>query len=281
MLFSLPARCSRAVQPPESAEGRVARVARRPRARRVRPWSPVIALLVVGCTPPREPKKIEMEPIGTIKDIPTTPPETDDDDSDVTTPNSGTPPPGTSTCNSKDFDNLEETLKRCEVPMPGESDVPSIKDKLEVEITSSTPSTTPGGRVDVQITLRNTTSEPLDLYFTGDPTPRFDLEATDAKGRRVDIPSGKWPGYPKGFKPEVREARAAKVTLQKNGTAKVKLTWDAMKMRWAPDKAKVWEGRGYPRVPSGPLKPGKYTLRPVIPIIGEVDLPKLSVEVGS
>jgi len=165
--------------------------------------------------------------------------------------------------------------------MPGESDVPSIKDKLEVEITSSTPSTTPGGRVDVQITLRNTTSEPLDLYFTGDPTPRFDLEATDAKGRRVDIPSGKWPGYPKGFKPEVREARAAKVTLQKNGTAKVKLTWDAMKMRWAPDKAKVWEGRGYPRVPSGPLKPGKYTLRPVIPIIGEVDLPKLSVEVGS
>lgn len=280
MLFSRPARRFRAIEPaiepPESREGRIVRGGRR----RVGSWAMAIVLLV-GCNPPREPKKIEMEPIGTIRDIPTTPVEEDDNDSDVTTPNSGTPPPGSTTCSSTDFENLEETLKLCEVPMPRSSEVPSIKDKLEVKLTTSTPSTTPGGRIDVQITLRNKTNESLVLYFTGDPTPRFDLEAVDAKGRRVDIPSNKWPGYPKGFKPEVREAKAAKVTLQNNGTAKVKLTWDAVKMRWAPDKAKVWEGRGHPRVPSGPLHPGKYTLRPVIPIIGEVEIPKLPVEVGS
>jgi hypothetical protein len=282
MLFSRPAHRIRAfepaIEPPESREGRGARGGRR---RRGGPWSTAVAVLLVGCNPPREPKKIEMEPIGTVKDIPTTPVEEDDNGSDVTRPNSGTPPPGSSTCSSTDFENLEETLKLCEVPMPRSAEVPSIKDKLEVKLTTSTPSTTPGGRIDVQITLRNKTNEALVLYFTGDPAPRFDLEAVDAKGRRVDIPSNKWPGYPKGFKPEVREAKAAKVTLQNNGTAKVKVTWDAVKMRWAPDKAKVWEGRGYPRVPSGPLHPGKYTLRPVIPILGEVETPKLPVEVVS
>ena len=234
--------------------------------------------LLVGCTPPPAPKKLEMEPIGTIKNIPTTAHE-EEGDSGVTTPNSGTPFPGSTTCSSGEFDNLEETLKQCEVPMPRASEVPSIKDKLDVKITTSTPSTTPGGRIDVQITLRNKTNDPLPLYFTGDPSPRFDVEVVDGKGRRVDLPSGKWPGYPKGFKPEAREAKAAKVTLDKNGTARIKITWDAVKTKWAPDKAKTWEGRGYPRVPTGPLAPGKYSLRVVLPIIGDVEVSKVPVEV--
>lgn len=236
--------------------------------------------LLLGCPPPREPKKLEMEPIGTIKDVPTTPRDDDDNDSGVTTPNSGTPSPGSSTCSASEFDNLEETLKLCEVPMPRASEVPSIKDKLDVKITTSTATTTPGGRIDVQITLRNKTSEPLPLYFTGDPSPRFDIEAVDGKGRRVDLPSGKWPGYPRGFKPEARDAKAAKVTLDKNGTARIKITWDAVKTKWAPEKAKVWEGRGYPRLPAGPLGPGKYSLRVVLPLIGDVEAPKVPVEVG-
>ena len=235
--------------------------------------------LLVGCPPPPQPKKLEMEPIGTIKNVPTTPRDDDDGDSQVTTPNSGTPFPGSSTCSATEFENLEETLKLCEVPMPRASDVPSIKDKLDVKISTSTPSTSPGGRIDVQITLRNKTSEPLPLYFTGDPFPRFDIEALDGKGRRADLPSTKWPGYPKGFKPEARDAKAAKVTLDKNGTARIKIAWDAVKTKWAPDKAKVWEGRGYPRLPAGPLAPGKYSLRIVLPLIGDVEAPKVTVDV--
>lgn len=237
-------------------------------------------LLLFGCSSPRVPKPLEMEPIGTSRDIPTTPLD-DDNDSDVTTPNSGTPSPGTTSCSASEFENLEETLRFCEVPMPRASDVPSVKDKLDVQAVANPPSTTPGGRLEVLVTFRNKSGEPLPLYFTGEPIPRFELEALDARGRRIDLPPGKWPGYPKGFKPEPREAKAAKVTLEKNGVARVKLGWDAVKMKWAPDKAKVWEGSGYPRVPSGSLSKGKYVLRLVLPILGEIEAVKIPVEVSN
>ncbi|MDF2692268.1 MAG: hypothetical protein K0S65_651 [Labilithrix sp.] len=240
--------------------------------------SAVGILLLLGCPPPREPKKLEMEPIGTLKNVPTTP-LVDESDSGVTTPNSGTPAPGSSACSASEFDNLEEALKQCEVSMPRASELPSIKDKLEVKVTTSTPSTTPGGRVDVLITLRNKSNDPLTLYFTGDPTPRFDVEAVDTRGRRVDLPAGKWPGYPKGFKPETREAKASKITLEKNGTARLKISWDAVKTKWAPDRAKTWEGRGYPRTPAGPLGPGKYSLRILLPLIGEVETARVPIEI--
>lgn len=224
-----------------------------------------------------------MVPIGTIKDLPHLEDVDDDPDSDVTTPNSGTPAPGSTPCSSNLFDDLEEALKRCEVPMPRPSEVPSIKGKLDVQIATSAPSTRPGERIDVLVTLRNTTNEPLVLYFTGEPSsPRFDVEALDGRGRRVDLPSTKWPGYPKGFKPETPDAKVAKITLDKNGAAHVKTTWDAVKTKWAPEKAKTWEGRGHPRVPSGPLGPGKYTLRVVLPLIGDdgdVEAPNVVVTV--
>ncbi len=220
-----------------------------------------------------------MEPIGTVKDVPTRP-APDETEGSVTTPNSGTPMPGSGPCAASDFDNLEEVLRQCEVPMPKSSDVPSIKDKIEVTVTTSTPSTTPGGRIDVQVVLRNKTSEPVAIYFTGDPKPRFDLETLDAKGRRADLPATKWPGYPKGVKPEAREAKAARVTIDRRGTARIRLTWDAVRTKWAPERAKVWDGRGYPRMTAGPLGPGKYSLRVILPLLGDVDLPKVPVEVG-
>lgn len=240
--------------------------------------SPGILLLLsfLACAPPPARKALEMEPIGTLKNVPTTP-LVDESDSAVTTPNSGTPPPGSSACTSSDFDSLDDALKQCEVPMPRAAEVPSVKDNLEVKMTAAPASTTPGGRIEVQITLRNKTSDPLALYFTGDPTPRFDLEAVDSKGRRVDLPPAKWPGYPKGAAPEPREAKAAKVTLDKNGTARIRVSWDAVKTKWAPERSKVWEGRGYPRIPAGPLGPGKYSLRAVLPLIGDVETPKVPV----
>jgi hypothetical protein len=155
-------------------------------------------------------------------------------------------------CTMTEVDNLEDALRSCDVPMPKQNDVPPAKDRLEATVTASTPSTTPGGRVDLVLTLRNKTDSPLPLYFTGDPNPRFDVEAYDAKGRtRVDIPAGKFPGYPKGWKPEARDAKAARITLEKNGSARVKLAWDAVKMKWAPDKAK----RGVPRIARGAEQP--------------------------
>ena len=40
------------------------------------------------------------------------------------------------------------------------------------------------------------------------------------------------------------------------------LSWDAVKMKWAPDKLKgTPPEKGYPRVPAGPLPKGKYALK--------------------
>jgi len=250
---------------------------------------PLLFTLLIGCPPPYEPKKLEMEPIGTTKNVPTSTLD-DPGDGGVVAPNSGTPTPGGSSggsggnslCTSADFDDLLDALKSCEVPMPKASDVGSVRDKVEVKVTASTSNTSPGGRIDLQITLRNkSTTDPVTIYFTGDPYPRFDVEATDSKGRRADLPDKRWPGYPKGVKPEAREAKASRVTLEKNGTARVKVTWDAVKTKWAPDKARSWDGRGYPRIPSGPLGKGKYSLKLILPIFGDVEVPKVPVEVSS
>jgi hypothetical protein len=255
-------------------------------ARRLFMWMigtavPLLFVFLIGCPPPYEPKKLEMEPIGTTKNVPT---NTLDDPGDggVVAPNSGTTaqnsdtPAGSSICTGS-FDDLADTLKSCEAPMPKGTD--PLRGKLEVKVTGGD-KTSPGGRVELQVTLRNTSSEPLAVYFTGDPFPHFDVEATDSKGRRVDLPPGRWPGYPKGFKPEVKEAKASKVTLPKDGTAKLKVTWDAVKTKWAPDRAKTWDGRGFPRVPDKPLAKGKYSLRVVLPILGDVDVPKVTIEIG-
>jgi hypothetical protein len=218
-----------------------------------------------------------MQPIGTWKDEPLKPID-EGGDAGVTAPNSGmtaAPAP----CTVTETPSLEDALRSCEVSVPRAADVPSIRDRLEVKVSTATPSTTPGGRVDVQVTLRNKGDAPLTLYFSGDPAPRFEIEALDTRGRRVDLPSAKWPGYAKGQKPEPRITKAARITLEKNGIAHARLTWDAVKTRWAPDRGRTWEGRGYPRTPAGPLPAGKYLLRVVVPILGDVEVPKVPIDV--
>lgn len=245
---------------------------------------PLLFVFLIGCPPPHEPKKLEMEPIGTTKNVPTS---TGDDPGDggVVAPNSGTTAQnsgngagGSSVCSGADFDDLADTLKSCETSMPSKPD--GLKGKLEVKVTA-VDKTSPGGHVDLQVTLRNTSSEALNVYFTGTPYPQFDVEATDSKGKRVDLPPGRWPGYPKGFKPEAKEAKASKVTIAKDGTAKLKVSWDAVKTKWAPERAKSWDGRGFPRSPDKPLGKGKYLLKVVLPLIGDTDVPRVTVEVGS
>lgn len=248
-------------------------------------WAAVVTSAAVeGCTPPSQRKPIEMTPIGTVPNVTRTV-EEEPSDSGVTTPNSGTPSPvKEAICTGGEFDSLGDTLRQCDTPMPRAGDVPvGMKDKLDVRVVASTPSTPPGGRVDLTVTLKNKSNEPLPLYFTGDPSPRFEVEALDAKGRRADLPNGK---PPKSTTPApTREVKALRITLTPGGTAKVRLAWEAVRTRWAPEKAKTWDGKGPPRAPAGPLPTGRYQLRVVLPLIGafdkgELDPPKIPMDVG-
>jgi len=236
---------------------------------------------VPACSPPPQRKPLEMEFIGTVRNEPRAP-VSDDSDAGVTSPNSATPLPGReSPCASSELDDLAEALKRCESTLPRASELPTgLKEKLEVRVNAGTLSITPGGRVDLTVTFRNKSNDTLPLFFSGDPFPRFDVEAVDAKGRRVDLPPGKPPKMP------ARDTKGYRVTLSAGGTARLRLSWDAVKTKWAPERAKTWEGKGPPRAPAGNLPAGKYTLKLVIPLIGafekgELDPPKVAMEVGS
>lgn len=251
---------------------------------RRRPMATALALGAVcaawACSPGLQHKTIEMEPIGTVPNVARTPVDTDDSDSGVTTPNSATPSPvKENACAGTDFDSLDDVLKQCDVPMPKQAELPTgLKEKLEVKITPSAPKVSPGGHLEVAVVFRNKSTSPLDLYFSGDPNPHFDLEALDAKGRRADLPTSK---QPKSSGPQpARDAKASKVTLGGGGSARLKVGWDAVKTKWAPELAKSWEGRGFPRAPAGPLSVGKYTLRLAVPLIGDLDPPKTTVDVG-
>lgn len=220
-----------------------------------------------------------MEPIGTVKNVPTTV-RPDESDAGTTSPNSGTISPAREAqCTFAEIENLDDALKGCEVAMPRASDVASLRDKVEVKASTSAPSVAPAGRVDVVVTFRNKGTDAVSLYFSGEPSFRFDVEALDAKGRRAELPTTKWPGYPKGFKPEPRETKIARVILEKGGTARLKVAWDALKTKWAPDRAKTWEGRGFPRTPTTGLAPGHYTLRVVLPTLGDLESPKAPIDV--
>ncbi len=196
-------------------------------------------------------------------------------------------------CAGSEIGNLEDVLNRvaCEVPNP-KPDEKALdpKDRLDVKISTSTPKVMPGQHVDIVVTLANKGKEPLPLLFTIDPTPRFSIEAYDAKAKRADIPPGQPPALPKGVAPRVPgEPKTAKVTIAAGGAARLRLGWDAVRTKWAPDKLRgTPPERGYPRTPNGPLPKGKYTLKVVMPLVGvlegvekEVSAPKLPIEVGN
>ena len=224
-----------------------------------------------------------MVPIGTSPPV-NDPPSTEESFEPAGGPS---PPPGTATpatCTGVEVENLETSLHGCEVPMPKPGELPAAtRDRLEISLVASKPQVAPGARLELTLTLRNKQAEPLPLVFTGDPSPRVEVEALDAKGRRADRPAGKPP--PSRTSASGREAKAARFTLGPNGVARVHLAWDAVKLRWAPERQKTWEGRGPATAPAGPLPRGKYTLRAVVPLLGvfergDVELPKVLVEVG-
>src|SRR6185312_13138835 len=106
---------------------------------------------------------------------------------------------------------------------------------------------------------------------------------------RVDMPKNQPPPLPAGMPPRVPgEPKTARIMLAANGTARMPLGWDAVKMKWAPDKLKgTPPEKGYPRAPAGPLPKGKYSLKVVTPLTNvmegvdhEVSQPIVQVDVG-
>ncbi|MDB4994349.1 MAG: hypothetical protein JWM74_1781 [Myxococcaceae bacterium] len=196
-----------------------------------------------------------------------------------------------SACTGFDLDLMAALIQSaCEVQNPSPSaPQKDMKGLLEVKVTTSANKVAPGAHVDVIVTFINKGKEPLPLDFVLDPTPRFMVEAYDAKNKRIDMPAGAPPPYPPGTadRPPANQG-LARVTLVPNGTAHVKLGWDANRMKWAPDKVKGTPPEmGYPRTPNGPLGGGKYSLRVVTPLTNvaegsehEVSAPKTPIEVG-
>lgn len=179
----------------------------------------------------------------------------------------------------------------CELTDVKPTDVKSVdmKKTLDVKVVTSANKVDPGGKVDVYVRFTNKGKDPLTLDFLLDPTARFQIEAYDAKNKRADVPTAKQPPIPMGMPERVAATQSlARVTILPNGTGSAKVVWDAVRMRWAPEKLKGTPPEmGYPRVPSGPLPKGKYTLRVVTPLLNaaeggehEVSAPKVAIEVA-
>lgn len=204
--------------------------------------------------------------------------ETATDDSPPTPKGSSSADPitGEKPADKKSCEGLEVDLlsvlsqASCEAQKPTK-DV-DMKGKLEVSV-RAIPNVIPkGGKATISIAFANKGKEPLPLYFTVDPEPRFQIEVYDKKtNKRVDEPAGAAPSLPDSVaQAQVPEAKTARATLVIAGNGFVKLDWEAVKYKWAPaDKAKgAIPGRGYPKVAAGPLPKGKYVVKVLMPMVG-------------
>jgi hypothetical protein len=159
----------------------------------------------------------------------------------------------------------------CEVKPDPNAKPQDTKGRIDVKVVPSSPSVAPGGKVDLVVTYTNKLPSPVQLDFVVDPTPRFVVEAYDAKtNKRVDMPAGNPPPPPKNAKrPDPATPSIARVTIAANGTARMVVPWEAVRTRWAPEKfAGTPPEMGYPRKPAGGLPKGKYRLRVITPLTG-------------
>ena len=193
-------------------------------------------------------------------------------------------------CTAFEMD-LTDVLSRaaCEVPNPkADEKAKELKGILEVKAIPSTTKIAPGGKVDITVLVTNKGKGVLPLRFLVNPLPRFEVEAYDAKGNRIDVPPGDHPTWPKNHTDQVAEEKTAEIKLPENGSGRVLLSWEASKMKWAPEKAKgAAMGSSYPKAPGAPLPKGKYKVRVLLPLVGvfegsdrEVSGPKVDIEVG-
>lgn len=198
-------------------------------------------------------------------------------------------------CLGFDIANLEDMLLKsaCEEPDVKPDSIPPVdlKGKLEVTLSASPTKPPPGGKVDLLVTYANKSKDPLVLHFRIDPVPRFEVEVWDTKKspKRADLPAGNPPPPPKGAaQPPPSEPKSARITLAPNGSARARISWDAVKMKWAPEKYRgTPPERGYPRSPAGPLPKGKYNIKVSSPLVGvsegvdhEMSAPRTELDIG-
>jgi hypothetical protein len=200
-------------------------------------------------------------------------------------------------CIGFDIANVEDLLLKsaCEEPntKPDSLTPVDLKGKLEVIVSASPTKLAPGGKSDLLVTFANKSKDPLILHFRIDPVARFEVEVWDQptkKGpKRADMPTGAAPPPPKGMsQPGPSEVKSAKITIAPNGSARARIPWEAVKMKWAPEKVRGTPSeRGFPRAPAGPLPKGKYTVKVVTPLVGvsegvdhEMSAPKVEIEIG-
>lgn len=199
--------------------------------------------------------------------------------------------PKANPCQAFEMDLTTVLLQnQCEVPnaKPGDK-TQEIGSKIDIKVVASSPTVAPGGKIDLTVIFKNKSSDNVSLDFNLDPTPRFSTEAYDQKGKaRVDKPPGNPPALPKGMPPrEATTHSTARITLVPNATAKAVVHWDAVRMKWAPEKLKGTPPEmGYPRAPNGPLPKGKYQVRVVTPLTQvfeglekEVSAPRIEITV--
>ena len=164
-----------------------------------------------------------MVPIGTGTPTDATSSQTPDS-SDTTTPAASdgapqVPPEKGSECTGARFDNLYLILTNpsCQVDTRGDKPV-DVKADLDVSVAAKTPEIVPGGRVDIVVSYKNKGQKPLQLHFVLDPSPRFDVDAFDTKGRPAGVPKGRVPKAPKPS-----QKTTARITLLPGGVAKMKI----------------------------------------------------------
>jgi hypothetical protein len=192
-------------------------------------------------------------------------------------------------CSVFDEPNIEGVLLKsaCEAPSPT-GQPPDLSKSLVVKVSVSPNVVAPGAHADVLVSFTNKSTAVLPLYFTIDPMPRFDIEVYNPKGNRMDLPKSSPPPLPAGIAArEPGEAKTARILLAPNGTARMPMGWDAVKLRWAPEKLKgTPPEKGYPRAPAGALPKGKYSLKVMTPLVNvfegiehEVSQPRADVVV--
>lgn len=232
--------------------------------------------VVAGCAS-RVPPKIEMVPIGTnAPDI-----------NEEKYPGNKPPPVvdngAPKGCVVNDTEEIEDWLKneKCKVPSGDKDGTGGLAQKLDIKLTASTPEISPGGRVDLTLTIKNKSSEQVTLVFLVDG-PAFRTQTWDAKNKQVGMPTGK-PKAPSGAIIDEDATRTVKLLVGSGGTLKSKLNWDAVKHKWAPEKvegAAVTIGQ-FPTASAGNLPIGKYTIRLTTTMSGVSDdsLPRVPVDV--
>jgi hypothetical protein len=195
-----------------------------------------------------------------------------------------------SPCTGSDIDLLNALIQSaCEVKnIAPDAKLKDVSALLDVKVSPSSNTVPPGGHLDVLVTFTNKSKDPLPLDFLLDPTPRFSIEVYNSKNARAEMPKTKPPKVKnEGPAPDPTAAGTAEVTIPPGGKAWVKLPFDAVRLKWAPEKVKGTPPElGFPTSPAGPLLKGSYLLKVVTPLVGvfegaahDVSSPKATIAV--